>query len=529
MKRLIFLTIVSIMLSTFVFRCVKNTDGIMTLTATARETGFELWGSGTVTVDWGDGSEKETVELPGEGNVKFKRVFSDIIPRTITITGKNVTGLDCSSNVSGTALGYKTTESDSASVKLIRLSCRDNKITALDVSRNRALTYLSCSGNLLTELDVSRNTALTGLFCDNNQLTELDVSKNTMLTFLRCCYNLLTELDVSRNAALTRLFCMYNHLTELDVSRNTALEELFCSYNHLTELDVSQNTALAGSLGCSNNQLTALDVSRNPTLRFITCNGNRLTALDVSQNTVLSWLDCSDNQFTSEALNDLFNTLHDNVIPFYDDSVKFIMEKGIGISNNPGSAYCEPGIAEHNGWGVSGYTAGADENTVYATLRTWGRLVIEGKGTMEDMACVIIDDNGHFIYSWNEKRDSITRIIIDSDVTSIGQNAFYCFNRINSVIIANSVKKIGCDAFSGCSKLTSIVIPNCVTEIGSRAFADCNALTSITVLSLVPPTMRDDVFKNVNTNVRLYVPVGSLEAYNAADGWKEFTCIKTIK
>ena len=46
--------------------------------------------------------------------------------------------------------------------------------------------YLSCSNNKLTNLDVSKNTALETLYCDENNLASLDVSKNTALEDLEC-------------------------------------------------------------------------------------------------------------------------------------------------------------------------------------------------------------------------------------------------------------------------------------------------------------------------------------------------------
>ena len=51
------------------------------------------------------------------------------------------------------------------------LSCDDNKLTALDISKNTALTRLSCSGNSLTSLDLSKNMALNKLLCCNNQIS----------------------------------------------------------------------------------------------------------------------------------------------------------------------------------------------------------------------------------------------------------------------------------------------------------------------------------------------------------------------
>ena len=86
-----------------------------------------------------------------------------------------------------------------------------------------ALTSLSCGDNNLTELDISKNTALTILSCGNNQLTRLDVSKNRALTSIICSMNKLTSLDLSRCPELTNLTCYQNQI------KGTAMDSLIQS------------------------------------------------------------------------------------------------------------------------------------------------------------------------------------------------------------------------------------------------------------------------------------------------------------
>ena len=181
---------------------------------------------------------------------------------------------------------------------LERLSCDNNQLTSLDVSKNTALTSLHCWNNQLTRLDVTKNTALTHLYCRVNKLTSLDVTKNTALTYLDCANNQLTSLDVTKNIALEYLFCYANQLTSLDMTKNTALTQLSCDNNQLTSLDVSKNTALT-ELSCGSNQLTGLDVTKNTALDWLSCDSNQLTALDVTKNIALEYLFCYANQLTS--------------------------------------------------------------------------------------------------------------------------------------------------------------------------------------------------------------------------------------
>ena len=93
--------------------------------------------------------------------------------------------------------------------------------------------------------------------------------------------------------------------------------------------------------------------------------------------------------------------------------------------------------------------------------------------------------------------------------------------------IGNSVTSIGEYAFYYCSGLTSIVIPNSVTSIGYYAFWGCTGLTNIQLLSKTPPTVESGNFaESQYTDITLYVPVGSLETYQAADTWKNFWDIR---
>ena len=232
---------------------VYSNDDIITMTTNAEKVFFSLKVTGTVTVDWGDGSETETREIIENEWNRFNHIYSTSSSHQISITGSNITGFICN--------------------------------------------YMK-----LIELDVSRNPALIRLECRNNQLTSIDLSQNEALTYLVLTHNQLIVLDVSRNVALERLNCAYNKLTALDVSQNAALKGLFCYKN-------------------------------------------QLTALDVSQNTALTEFSCFDNQLTAEALNNLFATLHDNVI-----------SKTIYINRNPGSADCDPGIAKAKGWKVRGFS-----------------------------------------------------------------------------------------------------------------------------------------------------------------------------
>ena len=85
---------------------------------------------------------------------------------------------------------------------------------------------------------------------------------------------------------------------------------------------------------------------------------------------------------------------------------------------------------------------------------------------------------GDDAFSWCS---SLTSITIPNSVTSIGKMAFEDCWSLTSITIPNSVMSIGDYAFQYCSSLTSVTIPNSVTSIGSSAFSCCHALTTVTI------------------------------------------------
>ena len=76
---------------------------------------------------------------------------------------------------------------------------------------------------------------------------------------------------------------------------------------------------------------------------------------------------------------------------------------------------------------------------------------------------------------------SITEVIIENGVTSIGDGVFSGCKSLTSIIIPDSVTSIGNYAFQYCTSLTSITIPNSVTSIGDGVFSGCTSLIEIHV------------------------------------------------
>jgi len=122
---------------------------------------------------------------------------------------------------------------------------------------------------------------------------------------------------------------------------------------------------------------------------------------------------------------------------------------------------------------------------------------------------------------------SLTSLTLPSSTATIGSYAFeYCIG-LTSVIIPSSITTIGEQAFYSCTGLTSLILPSSITTIGRYAFSSCTSLKVIKVLSSVPVNLTaSGVFSYVNVNTCiLRIPIGSIDAYKAANQWKDFKCI----
>ena len=140
-------------------------------------------------------------------------------------------------------------------------------------------------------------------------------------------------------------------------------------------------------------------------------------------------------------------------------------------------------------------------------------------------------------------------IIIPEGVTVIENSTFQNCRKLEEVVLSNNIIIIGESAFDNCCNLKSIVLPEELTIIKKRAFSYCldlkemvipakveyiypeafaspNKLEKIEAKPITPPFLSDDSFSYYG--VPLKVPKGCKEAYQTAQGWKNFTNVSDI-
>ena len=165
----------------------------------------------------------------------------------------------------------------------------------------------------------------------------------------------------------------------------------------------------------------------------------------------------------------------------------------------------------------------------------------------------------------------LTYVSIGNSVTSIGQYAFYHCSDLEHVSFGKSVTTIGEYSFRNCSNLTFLNLPSSVTTIDKGAFESCSLrgltinsdltigqyafdsyrltnftigksvttidissfgfgyeLDSVICLATIPPTCISGFPDGAYWNCTLFVPEGSISAYQNADYWKDFYYITSI-
>ena len=169
----------------------------------------------------------------------------------------------------------------------------------------------------------------------------------------------------------------------------------------------------------------------------------------------------------------------------------------------------------------SGNTVYDSRNNCNAIINTAENMLVAGcKNTTIPEGVTSIGVSAFYMCS------GMPSITLPASLTHIHEEAFYGCDDLTDIRIPDNVTYVGYRVFFRCYDLASVTIGRHVLSIGEKAFEDCASLATINSLDTVPPTLGTDAFLTVPTNISVYVPCGSATAYNAADGWSNFTNIQ---
>lgn len=136
----------------------------------------------------------------------------------------------------------------------------------------------------------------------------------------------------------------------------------------------------------------------------------------------------------------------------------------------PPSVQYGPGDLYKDNHDISFYPVWVKDDQIKWTPPVDGVLTIGGSGEMP-------------AYSknkapWQEYKDSIRKVVIEDEVTSIGSNAFYCYTNLEEVVIPEGVTYIGNNAFYN-TGLREVVLPYSFRKFGNDAFGKCKNLSGL--------------------------------------------------
>ncbi|MDE6568883.1 MAG: leucine-rich repeat domain-containing protein, partial [Lachnospiraceae bacterium] len=116
-------------------------------------------------------------------------------------------------------------------------------------------------------------------------------------------------------------------------------------------------------------------------------------------------------------------------------------------------------------------SGGCGDHVTYGFNSDTGVLSIGGTGPMKNYtsSASLLSS----IPAANISISSVSSIVIEDGVTSIGDYAFQMCYRVSKVTLGKDVTSIGKGAFSGCYNLQGITIDKNVTSIGENAFENC--------------------------------------------------------
>lgn len=151
-----------------------------------------------------------------------------------------------------------------------------------------------------------------------------------------------------------------------------------------------------------------------------------------------------------------------------------------------------------------------------------GTLTITGSGAMADFT---FDDASYSPQTpWKQYLMSITAIELPDGLTYIGTYAFYGCLKVKEVVIPEGVTEVGLAAFTNCQTVKSYTFPSTLQNVGNGMFTNNYAIREIIANGTVPPNMNQNKLnQGASFKIDVYVPEGSIEAYEASWGTTYYT------
>ena len=126
------------------------------------------------------------------------------------------------------------------------------------------------------------------------------------------------------------------------------------------------------------------------------------------------------------------------------------------------------------------------------------------------------------------KCSSLAHIELPASLRTLGGLAFAdCTSLSGELVVPDLVQRIEMSTFRSCNQLDCVVLGDSINYIAEPAFQDTE-LDSLVIKAMTPPELRRMTTQGAwhfPDDLSIVVPCGTLEAYQNAEGWSDFTNI----
>lgn len=162
----------------------------------------------------------------------------------------------------------------------------------------------------------------------------------------------------------------------------------------------------------------------------------------------------------------------------------------------------------------------------YKAATNWSAVADKIKA-MEDTILVTTNGNvnvSEFILTSENIRDVYEEVLTEATIGTVSKIESAAFNnctKLTSINISDTVTYLGDSAFTNCHELTSVTLPN-VRYIKKECFSNCDNLISVTIPQVLPPLIDNNIFKDTNADLKIYVPAEAVDTYKADTNWATY-------
>lgn len=243
--------------------------------------------------------------MPGEGGVKIEGAELITLPdghnkawkvtkNWITITGP-VKQFDC--NLS--AIDSITFENPESLQELI---VETNKMSVLNLTGMKSLTYLGASATDIREINLTGCTSLKQIQCNGSKLVKINLTAATNLERASLTLSSLSELDLTGLTKLKELDLNNNGISKIDLKDLPALESVVLSYNPIDAVSFSncpKLEAISIKNKRQNSRLTSFTAVDLPALKVLNLYGNKISTIKLEDLPELSEVNLENNSLTA--------------------------------------------------------------------------------------------------------------------------------------------------------------------------------------------------------------------------------------